>query len=247
MLFDPTKLNVYQIKYQYLGAGSIEFFIEDPSTGRFQRVHQIQYANANTETHVANPSMPIRWNSTNTSNTTAIPIKGASGALFVEGIVKLTGAKYGAANNKSNVTTEVNIFTLKNCTTLNGVTNQAVIRLNSLSFAANGNSGTSISTIRVVRGATLGGSPNFTPVSGSTADNGVTLTSANSCVSVDTAGTTVTGGAAIYNGVCCDGTNAQVNLAELEFFIGPGETLTFAGKSVASNEVGIAASWVEDV
>jgi len=67
---DPTKGNVYQIKYQWLGFGMIRFFVENPETGKFALVHKIKYANANTEPSIDDPSLPLLLEVINTANTT---------------------------------------------------------------------------------------------------------------------------------------------------------------------------------
>ena len=37
---DPSKLNVYQVDYRWLGAGVVRFFMEDPTSGDLVQVHQ---------------------------------------------------------------------------------------------------------------------------------------------------------------------------------------------------------------
>ena len=48
MTLDPTKGNVYEIQFQYLGFGQIEFSVENSSTGAFDVVHVIRFANTST-------------------------------------------------------------------------------------------------------------------------------------------------------------------------------------------------------
>lgn len=82
---DPTMLNVFQIDYQYLGAGLIRFFIGDPGDGEFHLVHSIQYANANTVPSLDNPSIPFFSCVENTTNATNILLKSASCGVFIQG------------------------------------------------------------------------------------------------------------------------------------------------------------------
>lgn len=70
--FDPTKGNVYQIRFQWLGYGEIQFYIEDPEIGNFVQVHRIQYANQNVNTSIRNPTLQIHASTTNTTNATAM-------------------------------------------------------------------------------------------------------------------------------------------------------------------------------
>ena len=53
---DTTKGNVYQIKYQWLGYGTLTFFIESANTNGFQVVHTIDYPNNFTVPSLAPPS-----------------------------------------------------------------------------------------------------------------------------------------------------------------------------------------------
>ena len=244
----PTNGNVFRIIFQYLGFGAVKFFIENQFTGHFELVHTIKYANAQTTPSLANPSLNLLWRAENTTNNTNIVVKGASGALFLQGMRKYLGATFGFDNNKSSVTTITNIFTIRNATTYNGVNNRAQIRLRTISFASNtGGAGSGITTCKIIKGATLGGSPSYTTTNGTSANQGVTITSGNSVSSVDTAGTTVTGGTVIFNSIIGVGNNAYNDLTELDLFSNPTETLTFSITSTQSVTTGIAVTWSEDI
>lgn len=243
---DPTQGNIYQIKYQYLGFGNIKFYVENSDDGEFILVHVIKYANSNTATSLSQPSLNLLWNVTNTTNNTDIAIKAGSGALFVEGIKKRLGSKYSRDNSKGAITTETNIISIRNATTYNGITNAAPIVINTLSIASNKSgsiAGTAI--VRLKKGVSLGGSPSFAANDGSTADNGVTITSGQSTVSYDTAGTTITGGTQIYAACIVVGGNDVIPLEGIE--IEPGETLTISAQSDDSSTVQVAVDWVEEV
>jgi len=245
---DPTKGNVFQIKYQYLGFGGIYFYVENSETGLFSLVHIIKYANSNTTPSLRQPALEIVWKAENTTNTTDISVKGASGALFLEGIRRYLGPKYGQDNNKTSITTETNILTIKNCTTFNGVTNRSQIRIRTISFGSNaGGNPNGITTLLATKGATLGGTPAYTPTDGSTADNGATITSGQSVASYDTAGTTITNGTVEFNEIVAIGNSSALDATELDLYINPGETLTFSIKSSSSATVGVGVSWSEDI
>lgn len=244
----PTYGNVYSIKYQYLGFGNIYYYVMNPTDGQFVLVHMEQYANANTAVNIRQPSLNLMWRAVNTTNDSNIVVKGASGALFVEGVREFLGPTHGVDHNKSSITTSTNIVTLKNCTTFNGVTNRAQVHLRTVSFGANtGGAGSGIATLRIVRNATLDGTPVYTTIGGTTADNGVTITSGTSVISRDTAGTTLSGGTVEYNAVVAVGNSAVVDLSHLNLFLNPGDTLTLAVGSTQSATVGVGVSWTEDL
>lgn len=87
----------------------------------------------------------------------------------------------------------------------------------------------------------------YAAISGTTADEGVTLTSAQSVVSRDTAGTTITGGDVLWNGMFFNDSSGIINLTDHEIFIAPGEVLTISGTATNSATLGGAVNWVEDV
>jgi len=244
----PTYGNVYSIKYQYLGFGNIYYYVLNPADGQYVLVHTERYANANTAVNIRQPSLNLMWRAVNTTNDSNIVVKGASGALFVEGIREFLGPTHGVDNNKTSITTSTNIVTLKNCTTFNTVKNRAQVHLRTVSFGANtGGAGNGVATLRIVRNTTLGGSPSYTTIGGTTADGGVTITSGTSVVSYDTAGTTLTGGTVEYNAIVAIGNSSVIDLTPLNLFLNPADTLTLAVGSTQSATVGVGVSWSEDL
>jgi hypothetical protein len=133
---------------------------------------------------------------------------------------------------------------VRNATTYNGVANHQLLRLRSASVAY-ANTTSSVATVRLVIGATVGGSPSFATVSGSTADSGVTVTSGQSSGSTDTAGTTVSGGTAVFNMVATNATSYIIDLTPYDIFVGPAETLTIAASATNAGQVGVAITWDE--
>ena len=246
---DPTKGNVFMIQFQYLGFGAIRFLVENPTTGEFQLVHTIEFANANTETSLNNPTVRIGWRAENTSNGTNIQVKAASGALFIEGLQRLLGPQHSSANSKASITTETSVIALRNATTYNTVDNEADVHLRSISFGANsGGSTTGIAFLRIVLNPTIGGTPSYSPVSGSTSDNGVTITSGESVVSVDTAGTTVTGGIVIYSSVIAVGTTSgKIDLTDADIVLDPGDVAAISIESTQAVTAGVGVNWSEDI
>ena len=161
--WDKTKGNVMMIKYPFLGYGDIEFFVQDSNTGRFILVHMIKYTNSSASTEFTNPSFFLYGQNLNAGNTTNIIGYAGSGAIFLSGVRVYNAPRWSMDSNKTGITTETNLLSIRNATTYNGVTNRAIIRMNSISMAtANGNN--AINTVRFKMGATLGGTPAFTPI-----------------------------------------------------------------------------------
>lgn len=77
--------NVYQINQQFLGFGNIDFFIEDDERGDFIKVHELKYANRNTEPSLKLPQQKIGWAAASLGSTSNVVQKGASAAGCVQG------------------------------------------------------------------------------------------------------------------------------------------------------------------
>ena len=250
-LLDPTKGNVYQIKFQYLGFGMISFFIENSDNGEIVTVHTIKYANANILPSLRNPSLNLVWASENTTNNTAITVKGASGALFVEGDVHTLGPKNSFDFNKTAITTLTNILSLKNATTFNGINNRAQVKIKGISIASDmGATASGLVTLQVHKNATIGGTPSYSAINGTLSVSGATITNGNSVISYDTSGTTVTANAnsyVLFNTSISRNSDAYVDTTNLDIYLNPGEVMTFAAKSTTSAAIAVSVNWNEDI
>jgi hypothetical protein len=244
---DYTLGNVYQVKFQYLGFGNAYFFIENPLQGQMVLVHSLQYPNTTTTQNLRNPSFPFRLESRNFNNSSNIAVKTASVGLFIEGDEAFLGPIYGSNSTKSTITTETSILSIKNCSSLNGITNRSNVYLSNISYSSTAASPNGIIILKIIRNAALGGSPNWIAVDGIATNSGLAVTAANSGISTDSAGTTVTGGTTVFNGASYVSGNVSQDISGLKLFIGPGETFTFSISSTQSASVAVAATWVEDI
>ena len=232
MTLDPTKGNVYKIQYQWLGFGNIKFYIENPATGTFQNVHNIQYPNSATTTSLLNPAMQINIQANNTANNTNISIRCPSMSAFVQGNLIPTGNNFSFANSKTIATTLTSIFGLKNNTTFNGITNYKSIYLTGLSFTNAG----AISVVTLILNGTIGGSPVYTNISSTT-----------SVASVDIAGTSVTAGTTIMTLYNATNTSITYDLSDLNFYLEAGDVLSFCGNNTTGGGVALygTLNWIE--
>ncbi len=136
---DPTKGNVYQIKYQWLGFGLITFAIEHAEDGEFIDVHQIRYANANTVPSLQNPTLPLHVMSKNISNTSNLTVKTSSMGGFVEGIRSETPLQRAASGTSTVVgTTEIPILSIRNDVVHQSKVNRVEVDIEELSVATEG-------------------------------------------------------------------------------------------------------------
>lgn len=230
---DQTKGNVFQIQYQWLGFGAIQFYIEKPSTGEFALVHRIEYANANTDPSILNPALPLFAQGENTSNTSNIQIQSSSMAAFVEGIDKSLGLKESSGNTKTSVgTTQTNILTIRNKNIFQGKSNRVRIKLEFMTVSADG---TKNVEMQVTKNTVLGGTPSYSDINAN-----------QSVVEVDTAGTTITGGRQIFAIELGKAEGRDRNLLDLDVILHPGETITFSGAAASgTSDISAACSWIE--
>lgn len=90
MVIDPTKLNVYQINFRWLGAGQIQYAVEDDE-GNMIIFHHEHYANENNTVHIDNPSFKIGYVAYSLGGTgTNVTVSGASMMGAIEGLIQTT-------------------------------------------------------------------------------------------------------------------------------------------------------------
>lgn len=226
---DPTKGNVYQIKFQYLGYGAIEFFIEDPNDGELHLIHVIAYANANVLPSMLNPSFPLRVESINAANTSDIVVKTASMAAFIEGEHSYLGLRAGfkALANLATAN-ETPILTIGVKLEQNGVVNQTKLKAFMASVAVDH---TKPVTINFYKNATLTGA--------SFADYDT-----DSGLQEDTAATAFTNGTFLFAIPLGKAGNAVLNLPEsiTSSDLNPGDTLTITAEPVSGTGADVIAS-----
>jgi hypothetical protein len=233
--FDPTMLNVYKIKYGYLGAANITYSIYNPTTGLFQDVHQIQWANSATTPHTGSPDFKIGWTAASLgSSGTNLIVTGSSASLMIEGAAVNRDDTHALDNEKLLVTaTLTNIITIKNRLTFGKRYNLGKLLPLRLSFDNDHNKG---AVIEIVKNATIGGTINYQ-----------FHDQWNSIVAYDTAGTTVTGGDLVDAFALSAASADNIDLLQLELYLLPGETLTIAAKTVSGTSTGMTATltWKE--
>lgn len=242
--YDPTKGIPMMIKYPYLGHGNIFFYIQNPATSAWILAHVIQYAGTSALPQLTNPCLNLYAEAVNADNTSNLILYVTCAAAFMDGERDFLGPQFGVEVSKGSVTTEALLGNFRNATNINGVANRGLIRLRQVSGVSN--IGNGIATFRFKRGTTISGSPSYTPVSGSTADNGVSLTSAQSTMSYDTAGG-ISGGTTLFNFSVNCGTNFTLDMTPYGIFIAPGEIMTVTGASTASTLLALAMNWNEDI
>jgi hypothetical protein len=234
--FDPTKLNVYKIKFGYLGAANITYFVYDPNVGEFIEVHQVRWANTATTTHVGNPNFKMGWTSASLgSSGTNLTVLGSSGAIFLEGDEVVKNNTFADENTVASVaTTLTNLITIKNRTVYNDRFNLGKVFPIDVSIDNDHNKG---AIIEVFRSADVAGTPNFQYED-----------RFNSIVLVDKAGTTVTNGTLIKAFTVAAGGDIDIDLTTLRTELLPDETFVVAAKTISGTSTNMTATitWKEE-
>lgn len=239
MIMDQTKINVFEIRYQYLGAGKIQLCIEDDSTGDFVVVHTVLYANNFTEPSTHNPNFHHTMWANNAGTTDNIVLKSASYAYFVEGktsFVELHQPRFGTGiKEKTTVTTDQPIFTIRNKTTYASKTNFIDIVLQRFSTSIEAASANNQGKLFLIKNATLGGTPSWSDIN-----------TTNSVVEIDTSATTASGGTILLGSTLAGKNDKDAdNIDSLNLILNPGETMSFVGTSANSATIDAATFWKE--
>lgn len=235
---DQTKLNVFFIQYQYLGAGAIKIWFEKPN-GDVVLVHTDKYAGSSTEPSTHNPNFFFGMYVDNLATTSDLIIKSSSYSYFVEGktsLIELHQPQNSSGiQEKTTVTTEVAIFTIRNKSIYQSKTNFIDIILEHISVSVEASSANNLASFRLIRDATLGGVPSYSDINTS-----------NSVVEIDTSGTTVTGGKELLNTSLAGKNDSKAqNVLPYKIILSPGETLTITGTSANSATMDVSKLWKE--
>ena len=217
MTLDQTKGNVYQIQYQWLGFGQIQFFIEHDDDGSFDLVHVIKYANANTVPSLNNPTLHLSMTAANTSNTSDIVLQSASmiggvqgrinqGRLFDAIVVETTGVG----------TTETPIVSIHNHTVYQSTLNRVEAILEFIGVSFDASSANKPAVVRITLNPTL--------VAATFSD----VSTATSIMSKDTTATSLSGGSVIFAQSLAEGAPLNLDFADKNIKIEPGDTLTLS-------------------
>lgn len=235
---DPTKGNVYQIVYQYLGYGAIKFYIENPETGDFDLVHIIKYANKNVAPSIGNPSMRLGLYAASLGSTQNVIVKCASMAAFTQGYETKTRNPRSYSNVKTGIgTTLTNLLTIRNKRTVNGLLNQVEFEPILLTAFTESSKG---STVVIRANAVLAGETNFQNIN----SNPDLVTEYET-----TATTYLSGGVPLGEFVVPQNTPLIINLETFRIRIPPTVSISILGRvnSGAVADMGTSLVWYEDV
>ena len=265
-LLDPTKLNIFQFKFQYLGGGNLFYYVIPASTGRWALAHMIQNAGTLTVPVFRDPTFHAMWysNCYAVGNNTPVIVNGGSCGQFVEGRRRFLGPKGAYTHSPSAaVTNNVNtmMFALRNALYFNGIPNRSQAHVRSVSFGGNGagsgsNQANGVVALTLIRNPTSGGPTVFAPYNGSLGTNfngisGSNIFGQSSISSNVTSLTAISGGNVGFTQVVAiGGQSGNIDMTDYEIVLNPGDTLCFTANVVTASGtcyIGSSAFWVEDI
>lgn len=235
MTLNPQKGNVFQIKMQYLGYGSIKFYFENPADGRFELVHDYQFANANTSPSVTIPDYKIGVFAASLGSTTNLTVSSASFFGGIEGKVKALNNPDAHGNTQTNVDTNLtNVISIRVRLEINGLLNLREVTPLLATVAADG---TKNVVYEIYLNPTIAGDPDWQDHGASsdsiieTMTTKVTISKNSSTQEVAIIGLSKTG-------------SDVVDLSPMGINLKRGDILTLAGRAVSSTtELTASIAW----
>lgn len=233
MTLDPTKGNVYQIQYQWLGFGQIDFYVEHDTDGGFELVHSIKYANANTVPSIDNPTLPLCATVKNTSNTSDMVVKIGSMGGFTEGKDTLTGLPHSLSVEVASIgTTETPVMTIHSHDIYKSTINRVRVKMTIASVSVEG---TKPATVRIRKNSVITGPVSFSSLSSDT-----------STIHKDTTATGISGGVIVYSQSVEKIGHADIDLEKIGIEIAAPEFLTLSIEaSLGTVDTVSTLSWQE--
>lgn len=237
LTLDPQKGNVYEIDLQYLGYGSISYYVFHPRTRNKMLVHRVAYSNENTSPNLGNPTLKLGAFAASLGSTTDLSIYMGSASAFTTGPNTVLRNPISLINSKTSIgTSYTNVLSIRVRPEFAGILSLQEVILEFIDIAIEG---TKPAEAVLVRNATLGGEPNWTYVE----EN-------DSVVEYDTAGTTVTipNGSRQIMAFALSKTGAiEQDLDRLNIRVLRNETLTLAVRATSNTiDVTVSMAWKEE-
>lgn len=110
MTINPQKLNVYEVKYGWLGALPVKFSVANEVCQEFVPFHVTRWANLNETPHIEDPRFPVAYSVASVGSSTIMNLKGASVYAAVEGANSLKHKMFTFDNEQAASTTETSIL-----------------------------------------------------------------------------------------------------------------------------------------
>lgn len=235
----PTNLTVYNVQYQFLGAGTVVYCIENPVTGILTPVHVIERSGAATTPVLRNPTLHLNMVAKTETGYSGSALVMTTGSMagFIEGQESVLGVRHGASNAKDTTgTTPVNVLLLNNEIDFQGTRNKVVVYPDHITIAS-----------EAVKTVTFKLIVNPTQVDGTVAL--ADIDAVTSVMQADAAGTTVVGGNELMEFTLSGAGSKEIDIKPLNLSMRPGDRWAFTAElsSGANEPVTVGVTWLERV
>ena len=160
MTLDPTKLNLYEIRFYWLGVGGIEFRIFDSVENKFITVHTISYTNTGleciTSTPLLAPTFGIKMPTTVIDRTVALRMLVSSVGCFIGGKNNVSFPLRSIFHGETGVGDGTTVLNIRNMDVVNGIKNWANVAIQQISISAT-NGAANLTTLSLYKNGTIAG------------------------------------------------------------------------------------------
>ena len=236
MVLDPTKGNVYQIEYQWLGYGQITFFIEDNESGRFIPVHRIKYSNKNSIPSILIPTVRLLFATYSETASVQNTVKSASGSLMIQGRILNFGKIFSTiATVQSYDANERAFLSLRNGRIFQGKGNNVEIWPRLLAIT---NDADNSCTIRIYINGSKTDVTNYKFVNEGVSPVSIDITNDNVPI----------GGTLLFSSVIGSNSISNIDIEKLDIKLHNYEfiTITYQRNTPTDVDINLAITWYED-
>lgn len=231
MYIKPQNLNVYQIAYQWLGAGNIFFYVETSIKGKFQLVHDIKFAGRFQKPSIEIPDVHMQWEAKTTTGAESVSVSSSCGMVGYEGRITDRPLAFSLSTSISMTSDGANyMMSVKNNATFAGKPNTVTLYTHGINMSSVTNRPARVEVFKEM---------NLTDVKFThQRENASTASVDTSTFSSFTGGVNVATLTAPRNGSITD---------DRVIAIEPGTTLSFTVERLDSNttDVDITVNWLE--
>lgn len=241
MTIDPTKLNVYQINFRWLGAGEIRFAIENSEDGNMIIFHKKRFANLNSDVSVDNPSLKIGYVAASLGGSGSnIVVTGASMMGAIEGLISPSSMPVSASNTRTSGMTSTSsehvLLAVRNNVINNSKINTREVLLRTISAAATTAGGQPV-TVTLWFNAPTAGTLVWT-------NNGSDFSTSYSSTATTV---TTTGQTPVYKFLIANDGHGNIDVEKLRVIIPPNNYMVISiNASSAISRATAALTWIED-
>jgi len=231
--FDTTKLNIFMIRYGWLGTAPVDFWAMD-AKGNWVLIHRMEFPNSLTEPSITNPVLPMAMEVVKTSGSDNLIMKSASwhcGTVEPIGSTRIGDRYFSYSVAATGVSTEQVLFNFRNQSTFQSKTNRVEINLEYLEGVSEG---TKPAIIKIYKNLAIGGTPSWSDINAT-----------NSVAQTDVAGTVTPATANILFQINLAKSDSHATIGFPNFYLLPGDTLTVTGQSAVSTDLNFYMLWRE--